>query len=885
MSAGWQQSFDLAEESEVMVFLNYNLTQNANYETDEFSQALFSVDGTLFGTPPADYLDQVVGNGNGGSARSTGWQTYQSVLGPFASGTHTVVIGGYNNKKTFADESTEILIDNVLITSMSGPGVIGLESSVISVNEPDGDATVTVLRQQGSHGTVTVDYRTIDGSAEAGSDYLAQTGTVVFADGETQKSVAVPITNDSLTEGNETFTFTIDNVTGGAILLVPRTATVTILDDETSLPNFTDFASATGISLNGDAVLAGGALRLTSAQNNQNGTAFFNAPLPVSETTSLQTSFQFQMTGGQGSGGADGLVFVLQNSAAGPAALIGSSTGGGLGYAGLGTSLAIEFDTYENADDVNDNHISILVNGTVSPAIQTRSAPVDLNSGNPINAWIDYNGNTNQLSVFATDVATKPASPLMTATIDLESLVGAQAYLGFTAATGGLNNNHEILNWQTSLDVPPTTSPPNPGAEIFEETIVTGLSVPTSVDWTPDGLNMYISEQGGVVKVYRNGSLLTTPFIDFSDQVNGTRDRGLLDLAVHPDFPSQPYVYLLYTYDPPEVFNFPSHPLAGPDRNGNRAGRLTRVTADAVTGYTTAVSGSESTILGTNSVWSNFNAFVNSTVDFNEPAAGILPNGTNIQDFIASDSESHTVGSLDFGPDGSLFVSIGDGTSYNQVDPRTVRVQDIDNLSGKVLRIDAITGEGFTDNPFFNGDTNANRSKVYQYGLRNPFRLDVDPVSGQVYIGDVGWGTWEEVNAAGPGANFGWPYFEGGNGTSDRTGGYQNLPEAQAFYNSGQTVTPSIFALNHAADGINAIVLGPVYAATEYPIEFHGDVFVNDLGQGIVRNLSFDTSGNLTNVQTFATGANIVVFIGLGPDGLLYYVDLDDGLIGRWSVA
>ena len=119
------------------------------------------------------------------------------------------------------------------------------------------------------------------------------------------------------------------------------------------------------------------------------------------------------------------------------------------------------------------------------------------------------------------------------------------------------------------------------------------------------------------------------------------------------------------------------------------------------------------------------------------------------------------------------------------MDPRTVRVQDIDNLSGKILRIDPITGAGLPDNPFYNGDPGANRSKVYQLGLRNPFRIAVDENSGQLYIGDVGWTRWEEINAGDPGANFGWPYYEGGSGVSLQTNQYSNLPEAQVFYASG----------------------------------------------------------------------------------------------------
>ena len=237
---------------------------------------------------------------------------------------------------------------------------------------------------------------------------------------------------------------------------------------------------------------------------------------------------------------------------------------------------------------------------------------------------------------------------------------------------------------------------------------------------------------------------------------------------------------------------------------------------------------------------------------------------------------------MEFGPDGTLYVSNGDGASYNRPDRRAVRVQDIDSLSGKVLRIDPLTGEGLSDNSFFNGDTDANRSKVYQLGLRNPFRMTIDPNSGQLYIGDVGWTRWEEINAAGPGANLGWPYYEGGNGISNQTSRYSAFPEAQNFYESGSEVVPSLLALSHAEDGINAIVMGDIYRGNVYADKYQGDLFFNDLGQGIVRNVSLDASGNVTDVETFTTGATYVVQIIEGPDGLLYYVNLLSGTVGRW---
>ena len=151
---------------------------------------------------------------------------------------------------------------------------------------------------------------------------------------------------------------------------------------------------------------------------------------------------------------------------------------------------------------------------------------------------------------------------------------------------------------------------------------------------------MLIAEKGGRVRVFENGNLRSTPFIDISDQVNGVRDRGLLDIAIHPYFINNPYVYLLFNYDPPEVFNNTGD--AGPDGENNRAGRLIRVTADASNNYRTAIAGSEVILLGKNSTWDNFNGFVNSTNDFTEPEAGRLPNGDYLQDFLNADSESHT---------------------------------------------------------------------------------------------------------------------------------------------------------------------------------------------------------------------------------------------------
>ena len=760
-------------------------------------------------------------------------------------------------------------------------GAISLETSIYSVSEGAGTVGVTLVRNDGSEGIVSIDYQTVANTAIDGGDFIGVSGRVIFQDGEISKVVSIDILDNAIEDGNKAFNFTIDSVGGGADLLVPRTATITIEDDESDggLGGFTfvanTFDGTTGINLNGDAAFGNGILQLTNAQANRVGSGFYGQPIEFDANTSFQTNFAFRMFGGQGLGGADGLTFTVQNSPDEANALGG--TGGGLGYGGMGPqSFAVEFDTFQNAFDVNDNSISILTAGDTQQPIVSSVSPLDLNDGSTKFAWISYDGVTNELSVFVSDTNNRPATPVLTHTIDLGAILGDRAYIGFTASTGGVSNRHEISQWSfesSSLLVPAPV-------DFSNVTIASGFTRPTAIDWSPDGRNMFIAEQRGLVYVMRDGVLQATPVLDFRDRVNGIRDRGLLDIAVHPDLAANPYLYLLYTYDPPEVNNYTG--LAGPDGVGNRVGRLTRVELDANSDYTTIVPDSEVVILGTNSTWENFNAFANSTDDFDEPPAGFLPDGTNVQDFLAADSESHTVGDIEFGPDGALYVTNGDGASYNQVDPRAVRVQDIDNLSGKVLRIDPITGAGLPDNPFFNGDADANRSKVYQYGLRNPFRMTISD-AGQVYIGDVGWTQWEEVNAAGPGANYGWPYYEGGSGgQSLEAGGYRFLPEAIAFYASGQSVDPPLVALSHPIDGINAIVVGDIYTGTAYPSNYQGDLLVNDLGQGIVRNVSFAADGSVEEITTFATGMNTVVQMRNGPDGFMYYVSLIGGAVGRW---
>ncbi|MEQ8849614.1 carbohydrate-binding domain-containing protein [Botrimarina sp.] len=425
--------------------------------------------------------------------------------------------------------------------------------------------------------------------------------------------------------------------------------------------------------------------------------------------------------------------------------------------------------------------------------------------------------------------------------------------------------------------------------QFVAQTLFSGLTQPTAIDFARVGGSDYvfIAQKDGRVRLAVDGVLQPDVFVDYRTPVNNVRDRGLLGLAVHPDFENNPYVYLLYTYDPPETQS--ASGLAAPDNYGNRVARLTRLTADAASGFRTAAPGSGVVLLGTNSTWENISfPDRDSTQEIGLPPSGLDADGGWVPDVLITDSQSHTIGALDFGPDGSLYVTNGDGTSYGRVDPRTTRVQDLDSLSGKVLRIDPLTGMGYADNPFYTGDPSDDRSKVVNYGLRNPFRLAVHPTTGVPYVGDVGWNSWEEING-GVGQNFGWPYYEGGDtsGSSGgdsvnrRTGGYRDLPEAQAFYAAGgdSLATPPLWSRSHSAGGV-AIVMGDFYTGAAYPEQFRNALFFTDFGDPAVRAITLDSQGAFAGSLVVTGGIGSLIEMSMGPDGRMWYVDVT-GSVGR----
>jgi glucose/arabinose dehydrogenase len=384
----------------------------------------------------------------------------------------------------------------------------------------------------------------------------------------------------------------------------------------------------------------------------------------------------------------------------------------------------------------------------------------------------------------------------------------------------------------------------------FTETVTTlAPFTPIGVAWTPDG-RMFIWTKGGTVRVFKGGALLPTPFIDISNKVNTVEDRGLLGLAIDPDYATNGYVYLLYTHDDD----------GNPNDASPKVSLLTRVTSNP-SNRDVALPGSETIILG-------------STAVIPCPSPGPLVN------CIPANETSHSIGTVRFGADGKLWVGNGDGASYSFADPLSLRSQDLNSLAGKIIRINP-DGSAPTDspNPFYDG-TDSVPSKIWAYGLRNPYRFTLHPVTGIPYIGEVGWNDWEEFNKGVAGANYGWPCYEGPGTQSQYQAAF-----AQCRNLAQSAVTAPSYTYAHNAAGGSTAISGPFLLSNQYPSQYIGSYFLVDYTARWIRRATLDANGNIQNVVPFASNIGTsfggLVSLELGPDGLMYYVEITTGVIGR----
>ncbi len=760
----------------------------------------------------------------------------------------------------------------VIQPPVTSPGQIGLANTQVTVNENAGSVSIGLRRTGGTSGSAEVFYTTQDGSAISGVDYFGvESRSVMFASGQAYATITIPLIDNGNEDGERTFGVSLFRVEG-AVQGEPRTAQVTIVDDE----------SGSGLIgyWNLNETSNSGPIRDSSGLGNSGvATNFAGATGPVS--TAPNTSFAnpgaFAFDGVNdyiGIGPNESLR--LTNGSYSQAVWIRPTSGtdvyrGVLGYQ-VGSSVGTRYPfIYTYGDGI--------AAGFGSGGSTWKGVNVD--NVLTIGAWnhvaISFDGTFMQLFVNGEVVATNNNFGGSRPTTTVAQLNIGKINSQFVGQIDEVRMyDRAISGAEVSNLIDGATLPPPHVVGFFTaQTLATGFLQPTTVDQLPDGRYL-VAERAGIIRlVNKDGSVAGTPFLDIRDMVNQVGvDRGLMSIAIPPDFAQTRQIYLAYTYDPPEVQGLTGN--GGPDGEGARVARVTRITVNA--NWTAADRNTEVVLVGKNSTYANIGQ-PNRRPLLNDPQSGIDANGNYIPDFIASDELSHTIGDLEFGPDGALYISTGDGGSYGRVDPINLRALNVNSLNGKILRVDRFSGEGLADNPFYDGNRLSNASKVYSLGLRNPFRFAINPRDGEVFIADVGWLNWEELNT-GRGKNFGWPAYEGLGLTGGDRGSYSSLPATQAFLNSGAQVTPPIWTRSHAS-GARAIIMGDFIQGGGYPASLQGAVIFTDIGDRVLRAARIDANGQLIDVVPVSPGLGFITDIMRMADGTLVYTDFASGTIGK----
>ncbi|GAB4471483.1 MAG: PQQ-dependent sugar dehydrogenase [Anaerolineales bacterium] len=330
------------------------------------------------------------------------------------------------------------------------------------------------------------------------------------------------------------------------------------------------------------------------------------------------------------------------------------------------------------------------------------------------------------------------------------------------------------------------------------------LNAPVGIGYPRDGSGrLFILEQEGIIRLWQNGELSATPFLDIRDRVGSQgSEQGLLGIAFHPRYAENGYFFVNYT-----------------DRNGDTV--IARFQADS-------------------------------------PSANIA-NATSekILSRIAQPYSNHNGGAVVFGPDGYLYLGLGDGGSAG--DPQN-NAQSLETLLGKILRLDVDGGDPYAipaTNPYVNG---GGLKEIWAYGLRNPWRISFDRQSGALFIGDVGQNLWEEIDflpsASSGDLNFGWKYFEGSHP-------YEGTPPTNL------RMIPPIYEYGH--DQGCSVTGGVVYRGRNLP-EWDGIYLFGDYCAGWVDGLRQLPDGTWQAQRLFQDLGRISSF-GEDEQGEVYVID------------
>ena len=427
-----------------------------------------------------------------------------------------------------------------------------------------------------------------------------------------------------------------------------------------------------------------------------------------------------------------------------------------------------------------------------------------------------------------------------------------------------------------------------------ETTAFSNLDTPTAVRVAPDG-RIFVAEKPGVIKVFDGlGDTTPTTFANLRTKVSSYWDRGLLGLALDPDFPAKPFVYVLYAHDAEIGGTAPKWNDACPDPPGSTNGCVVSARLSRLQAQGDQMVGAEQVL---------------------------------IEDW-CQQGQTHSIGDLRFGQDGALYASGGDAASPDFVDygqngiPRNpcgdppagaggaqspptseggaLRSQDLrttadpTSLDGTIVRVNPDTGEALPTNPLA-GRSDPNARRIIAYGFRNPFRFAFRPGTRELWVGDVGWNKTEEINRLVSTTdtyveNLGWPCWEG----RAHQGGYDaaNLNLCETLYSDGGA-SNAVLTYDHSAkvtpedtcpvggSSVSGMVFNP--STGILPSEFDGALFFADYARGCIWAMERGAGPgpDPTKVRWFRSGASVPVDIQFGPGGDLLYADISGGRIRR----
>ncbi len=419
-------------------------------------------------------------------------------------------------------------------------------------------------------------------------------------------------------------------------------------------------------------------------------------------------------------------------------------------------------------------------------------------------------GQTVQLTAAARDSSGNPLDGRTFTWASADAGIAAVSEAGLvTAVAAGqttISATADGVTGRLAITVTAAPGPVTPGLQ----PIATGLAFPLALTSPPGDDRLFIAEKRGTIRIIKGGVLLDTPFLDLSGEVSNKDEQGLLGFAFPPDYATSGRFVVHYSNLDGDTRVSIFHVSSDPDR------------ADPA---------SESPVLA-----------------------------------VVQPGPSHKGGQLAFGPDGMLYIGLGDGTSRDYVDRG--RGQSLDDLFGNILRIDVSSGSGYAippDNPFVGNA--AARPEIWSYGLRNPWRFSFDRANGDLFIADVGQTRWEEINRAtaadggGRGVNYGWVVMEG---------------DECAVPGCDQTgLTLPLIEYNH--DLGCAVIGGYVYRGAALPA-LQGKYFYGDYCGGWVRSIqAAGDPGEPVEWPDLKPGGRVVSF-GQDNAGELYVLTGEGGV-------